>query len=234
MDITKTSIEKKRRILIQIMNLKKIYDFKNIVVVGVSKNEEKAALLTCPTIPLIMVIMLFRWTLRLQNPREKILWLCWGKRGSRDCGCPLEIRRIAKVIGDAIKKKGIKVIWMQLAVYNEGALKKAREYGFDVVSTIDAWWKSITGCSINNCRNWIIYVSIKMSRVIHYYLDIQYDISVTYSISGSVESLPSWYHQKRVYESRFSRMISFYELNLLSNSLVFLLPSSGISRVMTS
>ena len=60
MDITKTSIEKKRRILIQIMNLKKIYDFKNIVVVGVSKNEEKAALLTCPTIPLIMVIMLFR------------------------------------------------------------------------------------------------------------------------------------------------------------------------------
>ena len=46
--------------LVQIMNLKKIYDFKNIVVVGVSKNEVKAALLTCPTIPLIMVIMLFR------------------------------------------------------------------------------------------------------------------------------------------------------------------------------
>jgi len=50
----------------------------------------------------------------------------------------VEIRRIAKVIGDAIKKKGIKVIWMQLAIYNEGALKKAREYGFDVVSTIDS------------------------------------------------------------------------------------------------
>ncbi|MGB8022812.1 MAG: hypothetical protein WCF06_00680, partial [Nitrososphaeraceae archaeon] len=42
----------------------------------------------------------------------------------------------------------------------------------------------------------------------------------TYRMSGSVESLPSLYHQQRVYESRFSRMISFYELNLLSNSLV--------------
>ncbi|MGB7636945.1 MAG: CoA-binding protein [Nitrososphaeraceae archaeon] len=43
------------------------------------------------------------------------------------------MRRIVKVIGDATKKKGIKVIWMQLAVYNEGAVKKAREYVFDVV-----------------------------------------------------------------------------------------------------
>jgi predicted CoA-binding protein len=34
-------------------------------------------------------------------------------------------------------KKGIKAIWMQLAVYNEGAVKRAREYGFDV-STINS------------------------------------------------------------------------------------------------
>ncbi|MGA8913211.1 MAG: CoA-binding protein [Nitrososphaeraceae archaeon] len=40
---------------------------------------------------------------------------------------------MVKVFGDATKKKGIKVIWMQLAVYNEGAVKKAREYVFDVV-----------------------------------------------------------------------------------------------------
>ena len=115
----------KRWILIQMMDWKKIYDFKNIVVVGVSKNEEKAALLTCPNIPLIMVTMIFRWLLRLQNPREKILWLCyWGKRGSRNCRCIPKIRRIVKVIGDAIKKKGIKVNWMQLAVYNEEQWRK--------------------------------------------------------------------------------------------------------------
>ena len=59
MDITKTSIEKTDAHSDNEFK-NKVYDFKNIVVVGVSKNEVKAALLTCPTIPLIMVIMLFR------------------------------------------------------------------------------------------------------------------------------------------------------------------------------
>jgi predicted CoA-binding protein len=44
---------------------------------------------------------------------------------------------LLNVIGDAIKKKGIKVIWMQLGVYNEEAVKKAREYGFDVVCMME-------------------------------------------------------------------------------------------------
>ena len=37
------------------------------------------------------------------------------------------------VVMDAIKKKGIKVIWMQEGIYNEEAERKAKENGMDVV-----------------------------------------------------------------------------------------------------
>ena len=37
------------------------------------------------------------------------------------------------VVNDAIKKKGIKVIWMQSGIYNEEAERKAKENGIDVV-----------------------------------------------------------------------------------------------------
>ena len=40
---------------------------------------------------------------------------------------------VPPVVDDAIKKKGIKVIWMQSGIYNEVAERKAKENGIDVV-----------------------------------------------------------------------------------------------------
>ena len=40
---------------------------------------------------------------------------------------------VPTVVEDAIKKKGIKVIWMQSGIYNKDAEKKAKENGLDVV-----------------------------------------------------------------------------------------------------
>ena len=43
-------------------------------------------------------------------------------------------RMYPAVTDDAIRKKdGIKVIWMQIGIYNEEAEKKAKENGIDVV-----------------------------------------------------------------------------------------------------
>ena len=40
---------------------------------------------------------------------------------------------VLPVIDDAISKKGIKVVWMQLGISNEEAERKAKENGIDVV-----------------------------------------------------------------------------------------------------
>ncbi len=40
---------------------------------------------------------------------------------------------VPPVVDDAIKKKGIKVIWMQLGIHNEDAGRKAKENGMDVI-----------------------------------------------------------------------------------------------------
>jgi uncharacterized protein len=40
---------------------------------------------------------------------------------------------VPPVVDDAIKKKGIKVIWMQSGIYNEDAERKAKENGIDVI-----------------------------------------------------------------------------------------------------
>jgi predicted CoA-binding protein len=40
---------------------------------------------------------------------------------------------VPPVVDDAIKKKGIKVIWMQSGIYNKDAERKVKENGIDVV-----------------------------------------------------------------------------------------------------
>ena len=40
---------------------------------------------------------------------------------------------VPAVVNDAIKKKGIKVIWMQSGIYNEEAERKAKKNGMDVI-----------------------------------------------------------------------------------------------------
>jgi uncharacterized protein len=40
---------------------------------------------------------------------------------------------VPAAVDDAIKKRGLKVIWMQSGIHNEAAEKKAKENGIDVV-----------------------------------------------------------------------------------------------------
>ena len=119
--------------------LKRIYGFKNIAVVGMSPNEGK------PSNYVPKYLIEKGYNIIPVNPiYGEILG---NKSYPRVSEVPHQVdivdifrksEDVLPVVQDAILKNGIKVIWMQLAVYNEGAMKKAREYGFDVVSTIDS------------------------------------------------------------------------------------------------
>ena len=114
--------------------LRKIYDLKNIAVVGMSKNEEKPAHFVpkylidhgynvIPVNPTISQILGRKSYLSIPDVEENID-IVDVFRKSED---------VPVVVMDAIKKKGIKVIWMQEGIYNEEAERKAKENGIDVV-----------------------------------------------------------------------------------------------------
>jgi predicted CoA-binding protein len=114
--------------------LRKIYDLKNIAVVGMSKNEEKPAHFVprylidhgynvIPVNPTISQILGRKSYLSIPDVEENID-IVDVFRKSED---------VPDVVNDAIKKKGIKVIWMQEGIYNEEAERKAKENGIDVV-----------------------------------------------------------------------------------------------------
>ncbi|HYX55684.1 MAG TPA: CoA-binding protein [Nitrososphaeraceae archaeon] len=114
--------------------LRKIYDLKNIAVVGMSKNEEKAAHYVpkyliqqgynvIPVNPTISEIIGRKSYQSIADVQENID-IVDVFRKSED---------VPVVVMDAIKKKGIKVIWMQEGIYNEEAERKAKENGMDVV-----------------------------------------------------------------------------------------------------
>jgi predicted CoA-binding protein len=114
--------------------LRKIYDLKNIAVVGMSKNEEKPAHFVpkylidhgynvIPVNPTISQILGRKSYLSIPDVEENID-IVDVFRKSED---------VSDVVNDAIKKKGIKVIWMQEGIYNEEAERKAKENGIDVV-----------------------------------------------------------------------------------------------------
>ena len=114
--------------------IKKIYELKNIAVVGMSKNEEKPA----HFVPKFLIEQ--GYNIIPVNPTVKEIL---GKKSySAIADIPEDVdivdvfRRsedVPPVIEDAIRKKGIKVIWMQSGIYNEHAEKKARENGMDIV-----------------------------------------------------------------------------------------------------
>ena len=114
--------------------LRKIYDLKNIAVVGMSKNEEKPAHFVpkyliehgynvIPVNPTITEVLGRKSYPSIADMPEDVDVVDVFRR-SEDA--PV-------VVMDAMKKKGIKVIWMQEGIYNEEAERKAKENGMDVV-----------------------------------------------------------------------------------------------------
>jgi uncharacterized protein len=115
--------------------LKKIYELKNIAVVGMSINEQKAGhfvpkylirhgykvIPVNPTVPEVLGQKSYSTVSEIPD-RVDIVDIF---RKSED---------VPPVVDDAIhKKEQIKVIWMQEGIYNDDAEKKAKENGFDVV-----------------------------------------------------------------------------------------------------
>ncbi|MDP9498995.1 MAG: CoA-binding protein, partial [Thermoproteota archaeon] len=110
------------------------YDLKNIAVVGMSKNEEKPAHFVpkyliehgynvIPVNPTITEVLGRKSYPSIADMPEDVDVVDVFRR-SEDA--PV-------VVMDAMKKKGIKVIWMQEGIYNEEAERKAKENGMDVV-----------------------------------------------------------------------------------------------------
>jgi predicted CoA-binding protein len=112
--------------------LRRIYDLKNIAVVGMSKNEGKPAHFVpkyliergynvIPVNPTITEVLGRKSYPSIADMPEDVVDIF---RRSED---------VPVVVMDAMKKKGIKVIWMQEGIYSEEAERKAKENGMDVV-----------------------------------------------------------------------------------------------------
>ena len=114
--------------------LRRIYDLKNIAVVGMSKNEGKPA----HFVPKYLIERGYNVI-----PVNPTITEVLGRKSypsiadiSEDVDVVDIFRRsedVPPVVNDAMKKKGIKVIWMQSGIYNEEAERKAKENGIDVV-----------------------------------------------------------------------------------------------------
>jgi hypothetical protein len=116
--------------------IRKFYDLRNIAVVGMSKNEEKPAHLVpkfllkhgyniIPVNPTTTEVLGRKsYPSVSEIPNELNIDIVDVFRRSED---------VPHVVDDVIKKKGIKLIWMQLGISNEEAEKKAKENGIDVV-----------------------------------------------------------------------------------------------------
>jgi uncharacterized protein len=115
--------------------LKKIYELKNIAVVGMSTNEEKAGhfvpkyliqhgynvIPVNPTVPEVLGRKSYSTVSDIPD-RVDIVDIF---RKSED---------VPSVVDDAIHREDkIRVIWMQEGIYNDEAEKKAKENGLDVV-----------------------------------------------------------------------------------------------------
>ena len=115
--------------------LKKIYELKNIAVVGMSKNEEKAGHFVpkyliqhgynvIPVNPTTSEV-LGRKSYSTVSDIPDLVDIVDIFRRSED---------VLPVVDDAIHKKDqIKVIWMQEGIYNDEAEKLAKKNGLDVV-----------------------------------------------------------------------------------------------------
>ena len=114
--------------------LKKIFQLRNIAVVGMSKNEEKAGNFVpkyliehgynvIPVNPTISQVLGRKSYPTVTDIPERVDVVDIFRK-SED---------VPPVIDDALNRNDIQVIWMQEGIYNEEAEKKAKENGIDVV-----------------------------------------------------------------------------------------------------
>jgi uncharacterized protein len=115
--------------------IKEYYQLKNIAVVGVSKNEEKPShevpkyliehgYNVIPINPTLSEVLGRKAYPNIADIQERID-IVDVFRKSED---------VPAVVDDLVQKKnGIKVLWMQIGIYNEDAERKAKENGIDVV-----------------------------------------------------------------------------------------------------
>jgi uncharacterized protein len=114
--------------------IRSFYDFKNIAIVGMSTNERKPAYF----VPKYLIERGFN-VVPVNPTASEIL----GRKSypsimdiPQDIDIVDVFRRsedVSAAVDDAIKKRGLKVIWMQSGIHNEAAEKKAKENGIDVV-----------------------------------------------------------------------------------------------------
>ena len=114
--------------------LRKIYSLKNIAVVGMSKNAEKAA----SYVPQYLIRHGYN-VIPVNPTADKILGRKSYERVSAipeavdivDIFRPSEA--VAEVVKDALAKPGVKVVWMQEEIYSEEGERIAKEKSIDVV-----------------------------------------------------------------------------------------------------
>ena len=115
-------------------DIHKILELKNIAVVGMSNTEGKPANFVpqyliengynvIPVNPTTTEVLGRKTYPKVSDIPEQVDIVDIFRR-SED---------VRPVVDDAIKKKGIKVIWMQSGIYNKDAERKAKENGIDVV-----------------------------------------------------------------------------------------------------
>ena len=116
------------------IDIRKILELKNIAVVGMSNTEGKPANFVpqyliengynvIPVNPTTTEVLGRKTYPKVSDVPEQVD-IVDVFRKSED---------VPPVVDDAIKKKGIKVIWMQSGIYNKDAERKAKENGIDVV-----------------------------------------------------------------------------------------------------
>lgn len=115
-------------------DIQKILELKNIAVVGMSKNEEKPA----HFVPRYLID--HGYNIIPINPTISNVLGRNSYSSIADVSEDIDIVEIFRrsedvppVVNDAVKKKGIKVIWMQSGIYSEEAEREAKENGIDVV-----------------------------------------------------------------------------------------------------
>jgi uncharacterized protein len=115
-------------------DIRKILELKNIAVVGMSNTEGRPA----NFVPKYLIENGYN-VISVNPTTTEVL----GRKSySKVSDVPEQVdivdvfrksEDVPPVVDDAIKKKGIKVIWMQSGIYNEEAERKAKENGIDVV-----------------------------------------------------------------------------------------------------
>jgi uncharacterized protein len=115
-------------------DIRKILELKNIAVVGMSNTEGRPANFVpkyliengynvIPVNPTTTEVLGRKTYPKVSDVPEQVDIVDIFRRSAG----------VRPVVDDAIKKKGIKVIWMQSGIYNKDAERKAKENGIDVV-----------------------------------------------------------------------------------------------------